>query len=301
MKLFTRTFLLLLLLLLISFSGCIKEDMDDCPTGVKIYFDYTPVTYARTGVDPSEVKRIDVFVFDAQGIFKGVWIDKNPVLSKDYFITVTDLPKNQSYRFIAWTGLETDYFTTPAAFVNDETTFDEVRFSLEHQSGTIGTLITPLFHAEKSHYIDNNREQRVNIPLVQVYNTVNLTTEGLSNNLNSYRMTINDNNGNYKFDCSFAPDSDFNYTTLCKKDDKGQLSARLDVLKLASNRSPIIEIADQNGNMIFSENLVELINALGNNNYDYTHTYDIHIKFGLSVSVSLNGWWVVEDGNIILK
>lgn len=301
MMLFTRTYLPLLLLMLFSFSSCISEDMDDCPTGLKIYFDYAPATYARTGIDPSEVKRIDVFVFDAQGKFIGVWIDKDLVLSNDYFITVPNLPQNQTYRFIAWSGIDSDYSVMPTPFTEGKTSYDDARLLLEHQSGTIDTPIRPLFHAEKSQYIDNSREQRVDMPLVQVYNTINLTTEGLSNNSKTYRMTINDNNGNYNFDCSFAPDSDFNYTTPCIKDANGQLSASLPILKLASNRNPIFEITDQDGTVLFSENLVTLINALGSNNYEHIHTYDVHIKFGLSVWVSVNGWWVVEDGGLILN
>lgn len=299
MKLFTRTYLPLLLLLL-SLGSCIKDDLSDCPAGLKVYFEYTPATYARTGVDPKEVDRIDLYVFDAQGVFRGVWIDKTPDLNPDYHIVINNLPFNDTYRFIAWAGLHSHYSALPDKFIAGKTTYSDALLKLEHASGTIDTKINPLFHAEKSQYIDNNREHRVDMPLVQVYNTINLTTEGFSNNSKTYRMTVYDNNGKYNFDSSFASDSDFNYTSVCTKDTDGQLSATLNVLKLADDRTPIIEISDQDGTILFKENLVGLINAMGSNNYNNTHIYDIHLRFGLSVSVSVNGWWVVEDG-VILK
>ena len=178
MTLLTRTFPALFFLLLSLLSSCNSQQIEEGPTELRIYFDYPPATYAGAGA--SEVTRIDLFAFDAQGVFKGVWTDNDPVLNKEYCMTITDLPQNRSYRFIAWTGLDTDYFTTPATFVKDQTTFEEVGLFLEHQSGTVDTPITPLFHGEKSYAATNSSDRRVDIPLTQVSNTICLTTESLS-------------------------------------------------------------------------------------------------------------------------
>jgi len=301
MKLSTRIYLTALSLSLLLLSGCIRDDMSDCPTGLKVYFTYEPATYARTGVNEQEVDRIDLFAFDAQGILRGVWTDGNPTLSPAYFMNVTGLPAGE-YRFIAWCGLHGDYKTIPAVFTAGLTTFDEARLILEH-GGQIDGGVTPLFHAQKTETVRNTAsEQKIYLPLVQAYNTINLTTEGLQNNTDTYRMTIYDDNGKYYFDYSFAGDDEFIYTTPCGKDAAGQLSATLHILKLAADRSPVFEIANQTqGTTLYRENLVRLINETGTNDYDRIHTYDIRLKFGLDVSVSINGWWVVNDGEIGLN
>ena len=299
MKLFTRIYLSVLLFASLFLSGCIAEDLSDCPTGLKIYFTYDPATYARTGIEPSEVKWIDVYAFDSRGIFRGVWIEKDPILSPDYYLSINNLPTGD-YRFIAWGGSDKSGIPSPGAFVPGTTTFNEAILALEHSSGVIDSKITKLFHAETTAQVYGN-DQRIDMPLKQVYNTLNLTTGGLLNSTDTYSMTVYDNNGNYYFDSSFAPDSDFKYTMLCNKDTGGQLSASLDVLKLAADRNPVIEITnDTQGTTLFKENLAGLINA-GGFDYDNLHVFDIHLEFGLSVSVSVNGWTVIDEGNLILN
>ncbi len=301
MKLSTRIYLLALLLP-IFFSGCIKEDMSDCPTGLKVYFTYEPATYARTGINPAEVDRIDLFLFDTQGIFRGVWTDETPRLSPDYFMTIPNPPEGNC-RFVAWGGLHGCYSVQPAIFTVGKTTFDEAIMALDHASGKIEAGLQPLFFATKDTRILTSRGgNQINMPLVQAYNTLNLTTENLLANGDTYRFTIKDNNGKYKFDYSFAPDSDFIYTTTCNKDEQGQLQSTLNVLRLEGDRHPVIEITNETkGTILYREDLVKLINAAGQIDYGTTHAFDIHLKFGMEVSVSINGWQVVLDGNIILK
>lgn len=299
-KLSSRIFLWSLLLSVLLLTGCIKEDLANCPTGLKIYFTYSPSTYAHTGVNDSEVDRIDLFVFDSQGIFRGVWIDEAPILSSEYFMTINYLSGDE-YHFIAWCGLHGDYKTSPADFIIGQTTFNEALLRLEH-NGRARNGVMPLFHAQKKKLVLNMGEQTIYMPLVQAYNTVKLTTEGLQESTDTYRMTIYDSNGTYYFDYSFAIDDEFSYNTICVKDDSGQLSASLNVLKLTADRNPIFEITNRTqGTTLYRENLVRLINETGNFDYEQIHTYNIHLKFGLDVSVSINGWWVVNDDEIGLN
>ncbi len=301
MKLSTQIYLMALSLALLLLNGCIGEDMSDCSTGLEVYFTYEPATYARLGVNEQEVDRIDIFAFDAQGVFRGVWTDINPTLSPAYFMNVTGLSAGE-YRFIAWCGLHGDYKTSPAEFIVGRTTFGEALLILEH-NGQAEDGVAPLFHAQKIETVQGTSgEQKIYLPLVQAYNTINLTTEGLQDNTDIYRMTIYDDNGKYHFDYSFAGGGEFNYTTTCGKDVAGQLSATLHILKLAADRSPVFEIRNQTQDTtLYREDLVMLINEIGTNPYDMIHTYDIHLKFGLDVSVSINGWWVVNDGEIGLN
>jgi hypothetical protein len=293
----------MVLLLPAALLSCnyIDDNLDNCPVKLEVRFTYGTATYARTGVNEAEVDKIDVFVFDAQGIFRGVWTDDNPTLSPAYFMEINSLMAGD-YRFIAWCGLRGNYKTSPAAFTVGQTTFEQALLVLE-RNGSVDGGVAPLFHAQKSESISGPGRQTVYLPLVQAYNTINLTTEGLQNNTDTYRMTIYDNNGKYNFDYSFANDDEFGCTTLCGKDAAGQLQSALRILKLAADRSPVFEIINETqGTTLYRENLVWLINETGSVNYNETHTYDIHLKFsGLGISIGINGWWVVEDGQIGLN
>lgn len=300
MKLFTRNFLLASLLLPLLLAGCIKEDFSDCLTGLKVYFTHEPGTLIRTSIDHSEVDRLDLFVFDDAGIFRGIWTDENPKLSSDYYMTIPNLPEG-NYTFVAWDGDHPPY-SISTTFIVGQTTINEAIFSLEHQMGEVENDMLQLFHASKQEYVYNTRDQKVYVPLVQLHNTINLTTEGLPLDGNTYQMTISDNNGKYYFDNSFAPSGDFTYKTSCAKDAQGQLSATLNILKLAADRSPIFKIYNvTQGSVLFEANLITLLNRIGNIDYDTQHTFDIHIKFttDMKAIIAINGWQVTEDSVIV--
>jgi hypothetical protein len=299
MKQSIRTRLTALLLPALLLSGCIEEEMGNCPAELKIRFTYEPATYARGGVNEVEVDRVDLFVFDAQEIFRGVWTDENPALGPEYCMIIPNLPAGE-YRFTAWCGVKGDYRFGPAQFVAGQTSHSEALLVLDH-GGEVAGGVSPLFHASKQESVHNTGEQTVYLPLKQAYNTIHLTTEGLQGSAESYRLTVYDSNSKYKFDYSFANDGALRYTTPCGKDPGGQLEATLNILKLAGDRSTVIEIRNETqGTELYRENLVSLLNAAGFD-YETMHTCDIHLTFGLDVSVSINGWQVVSDGDAGLK
>ena len=303
MKLYIRKYLLRLFLLCLLFpalSGCIKEDLSDCPAGMKLYFTYEPATYARTGINESEVEKIDLFVFDAGGILRAVYTDESPSLSSDYFMTINDLPSGD-YTFVAWCGVPTYYKFGPSEMVPGRTKLSEALLYLDYETEVLNGVL-PIFHSHLPAHVSSQRGQTLFLPLEQAYNTVNLTTEGLSQSGDTYRMRIYDNNGTYNFDYTFADCGDLIYTAPCVRDATGQLSASLNILKLADGRSPIFEITNvTQGTTLYRADLVALINEIGTATYDTVHVYDIHLKFGLDVSDSINGWWVVKDGEIGLN
>ncbi|NDV58280.1 FimB/Mfa2 family fimbrial subunit [Bacteroides sp. 519] len=296
MKLFTRTYLPALLLLSALLAGCIKEDLSGCLAGLQIYFSYTPETYTRGYINETEVKRIDLFVFDAEEILRGVYVDKNPTLSLNYCIAIDNLPAGD-YNFVAWCGVPTHYKFIPQQFVIGQTKLADALLYLEHENEVTNGVL-PLFYAGKTEFVTNADEQKIYLPLNKAYNTINLTTEGLPLNNNDYQLLVYDNNSIYDFDYSFVDnDNEFAYTTQCQKDPNGQLLASLNILKLAAHRSPIIKIKNQTTNtLLYSENLVTLINEIKNIDYNNTHVFNIHLRFmGPNVSVYINGWWVVDD------
>ncbi|MDR2816348.1 MAG: FimB/Mfa2 family fimbrial subunit [Proteiniphilum sp.] len=291
--------LCLFLSLALSLTGCIDDDISNCPVGIRVYFTYE-TTYAGTDIDPSAIERMNLYVFDAGGILRAVVQDSDPDISADYYMTVPSLSAG-NYRFAAWGNLYGCFSTVPAVFTVGQTTFEEARLAFAH-TDEAPVISQPLFFAHlPAAKVTTEREQRFYLPLEQTVNTVNLTTEGLPVNENSYRLRIKDNNGAYTFDHSFASDSEFTYTSLCDKDAGGQPKATLTVLKLGAGRHPVIELTDMTTQTVrYTGDLVELLDARGVD-YRTQHVFDIHLKFSTTsnVEVIIDGWQVTEGGFIL--
>jgi hypothetical protein len=280
--------------------GCIGEDFSDCPAGIRVYFSYES-SHTGTTIDLSAVNKMNLYVFDADGILRAMAEDANLNLSAGYYMTVPDLaPEN--YRFVAWGNLYGCFSTTPATFTIGQTTFEEAQLVFAH-TDEAQVIDQPLFFAHLPEaQITTARNQCFYLPLEQTTNTISLTTEGLPVNGDNYRLSIKDNNGIYKFDHSFASDSEFTYTTLCDKDAEGQPTAALTTLKLGTGRHPVIELTNTTTQIVrFSGDLSELLDARGVD-YHTQHAFDIHLKFSTTsnVDVIIDGWQVTEGG-LILK
>ena len=81
----------------------------------------------------SEVKSVNLYVFDSDGLFLQEYSGRGPALSTgNYFIELKDLPAGD-YKFVAWCGLDNDTddesFTVPQPVVG-RTTIDELTCSL---------------------------------------------------------------------------------------------------------------------------------------------------------------------------
>lgn len=296
--------LCLILTFVLFTTSCIKEDFSDCPAGLKVFFTYTPLD-GNIGMDPSKVDKLNLYIFDEEtGLLKAMVEDVKPTLSPDYYMQVYDLPAGK-YKMIAWGDVYGDYQAVDQNdridLVVNQTTYNEAFLEFIHKQ-EVTTPIGYLFHAQLdgAEVVDNVREQRFYVPMVEITNTFNVTSEGLGINNRTYSIWIVDNNGRYKFDSSFAEDSKFKYYTTCDKDIDRQPFASLRVLKLAADRKDVqFVFHDDTYNMdIYTADLIELLNLRGVD-YETQHIFDIHIKFGkdLGVSVSVDGWQVV-DGEI---
>ena len=303
-------------LLLIS---CLKEDMSDCPEEIRVYFVFT-TRVSGDQINPADVDRMHLYVFDDKGYYLSEYYDNHITnFNADYYIDCSDLlPGN--YRFIAWGGKNELYYSTvPVSFVKGKTSFEEALLMLEYSGGIVSSLLPHLFHSELPATVTTASVQRFDMPLAQVSNTINIRTEGLPADANAYTFNIADNNCIYKFDRSFALPSNamFTYTAPCTKDEKSQLNASLNVLRLAAGRHiPQLQLYNETtGTLLYpvgtqSGDLIGLIlSAYPQNNFDTTHIYDIVFTFeanpdeltGFSVSITINHWKVNDQGNELIE
>ena len=307
--------LLIALLLLqgLLLTSCLKENLSGCPEDIRVYFDITP-REGGDAIDPANVDRMNLYVFDHSGYFLNEYADRqisnfNP---DDYYMDCSDLLPGK-YRFIAWGGMDTQFFnTSPVQFENGKTTFDEALLMLGHSGGIVSTRVHHLFHSDLPVTVDNSKTQRFTMPLAQQSNTITVRIIGLPENVLTY-AEITDNNCTYRFDGSFAScahrnlkshEDDFKYILPCTAFGERQLLATINVMRLAKGRQPQLKIYDETGKTHFpannqSGNLIELIcSAIPDIDFDETHHYDIELRFNeidLSATILINGWEVKDE------
>jgi len=300
---------------LLLFSCNMKDDLTYCPKQVRVHFTYNPQEVSIAHVD-----RMHLYVFNEEGRFISEFRDEQITrFDSGYYIDLPGLYPG-AYRIVAWGGKdERDYTTSPAPFEKGVTTFDEALLMLQHPGDAISALIHHLFHADLHITVDMGfARQLFYMPLVQLSNTINISTVGLPASDESYIFTITDNNCTYTFDRSFAKHTHtpFIYSASCSKDGNNQLRATLHVLRLDANRrTPKLEILSQTTTKTLfpadskqSGDLIELIlSAYKQNNFETTHTYDIVLTFtgddstGFKVTVTVNGWKVQNQEDDLIE
>jgi hypothetical protein len=318
MKQLHRVYIFLLLLIPVISQSCIRDDLSDCISDKRIYFDYEPALLSQRngGINPDDITRMDLFVFDENGLFIKEYIDEAPQMGPEYFITVTGL-KTGYYKFVAWGNLK-EHYTLSSDLVPGETSFNDLRVFLECiKNNEVEEQLSPLFFA--THTGTNSVEilgmspQFIRVNLVNDMYKINVTVSGIDSASvadNDYKLTISDDNGIYNFDNDFAPCREFTYTQTClvDKERNNELTASLIVLRLTADRKPLLRLVNkQTNNVLIEENLVNLIlevNEAGAAiDFDKTHEFDIRYELDQTSSIGIiiyvNGWKLIRQPGIL--
>jgi hypothetical protein len=304
-------FFTIALLLAFVLQSCIKDDLSDCQREKRVYFSYKLFTHAsagaiREGINPADIKRMDLYIFDENGLFVQRTTDEAPVMSPDYYMTIPGL-KSGKYKFIAWGNLQNQYTVSPDELIPGKTTMEELQLYLNRITAekTVDEPLAPLFyatHAEKDLEVNALADQNFQLEMIQDTYTINVKVTGLTEELlnnNTYRLNISDDNDKYTFNNEFVPSAPFTYTSLFKKEAETLLS-RLTVMRLTDNRSPMLYVVNTNRpeEHLIENNLVELLLALHKVHgltIDFRHQYEFTIEYVLDsaqavVSININGW-----------
>ena len=309
MKRFNYIPLLFLTLLLPMLNSCIDQKLEDClpeNNGIRIYFTPTAKSYAGTMLNPEEVKDIKLFIFDEKGNYLRTEHDAQPSFSSDYHMTLFLNPG--VYTFVSWINLDKPYNQ------NEYSTLEEMRVYIEKdKEDIVSTNPHALFQAyETSVKITDQTDQTVRLSLTQDVNTINVKTRNFVPAGSNYRLTITARNGIYKFDNSFASDTDeVHYISSMQVGDDLQLSGTQNILRLSEERKdPTLKIDNPlTGLVVYEAKLMDLIANINTNgtviDIENTHVYDILLTFSpmhdpntpnLGITISINGW-IVNEGS----
>jgi hypothetical protein len=326
MKQLHRVYVFLLFLAAVASQSCIRDDLSNCISDKRVYFDYDLTLSEKGGINPEDITRINLFIFDENGLFVKEYIDEAPRLSPEYAITINDL-RTGYYRFIAWCNLKDPYAMSPAGLVPGQTRFDDLRVLLQsiNSHREVTEELKPLFfatHAGNSFEILGAKSQFIHLNLIKDTYRINVTVSGMESTLAGmydYKLNIEDDNGAYLFDNDFASCERFTYTQPCrvvesaKFGERNDLKSSLTVLRLTEERKPRLRaegpqpvlrlINDQTKEVVVEDDLIALIkeaNQAGAK-IDFETTYEFDIEYELSqesslvVYIYINGWRLIRQ------
>jgi hypothetical protein len=301
-------------LLTMSFlQSCINDDLSYCFTEKRVYFDYAPITEAGLdwGIEPTDIKRINLYIFDEESKFVADYVDNSPALSPKYYMSIPDL-KTGKYKFLAWANLDGMYSISSDKLIPGQTTLNELEVYLNNiKNSSVKERLTPLFfatHTNNEEFLVSKQMDRedFHLTLIDDIYKINVTVSGIDAKSleKKFILDINDNNGRYKLTNAFASEDKFDYLTDCAVNDK-MLSASLSVLRLADYRkNPVIRITmpENNNTAIVEDNLIEIILATLHENVDFNRKhvfnihYDIDLTAPLNYQITIDGWTVIKNG-----
>ncbi|MCD7937296.1 MAG: FimB/Mfa2 family fimbrial subunit [Tannerellaceae bacterium] len=312
----TKTVLILktgfLLALLLTFTACMKEDLDQCGT-TRVWITLNPEMYELPAGE-HQIENIHVYMFNESETLVAEW-QGGPY---DYRAgqpceVPVDLPPG-IYHFIAWTNTGQQYQT------NKATRLKESELHLRNDGTALFKQDIPDLHyaAGGNIIVDPRQDHEYTLYLIPNTYRINLEVNGLpGNNGNSYPFTLSDNNSAYDFNNRIA-DNQPAYThertgTL----QQGKLNATIRTLTLhndhaienigkedTGDRSPILTLREGTGSTtLFTGNLVKIIRtayakAGKQADFDKTYQFDIILSFDadMNVTISVNGWTYTPNG-----
>lgn len=297
-------------------SGCHSEVFDnlsDCPQGVDFAFRVqTPCD--ATPVYPAGIKQVRLFAFDEAGKLVREISAKEMTLSEGYLLR-TDYYRVGTSDFVAWVGSDLSLLDF-GSFTPGVTTREQMIVALKRQADSYKGLLPDIYVGrpvggpltqEDRTKIGTIYDQ-VTIQLEQITNRLRITLTGLDPE-HSYSVRVEDDNSKYYINGTFAPDTRFNYLPEDLAMKGRNVTATIDVMKLATRRGALLIVTDEtDGKEIMRKNLIEellLANVPGASARPYSlecdHVFDIKIKFDAYVAVraTINQWNIVfRDVNL---
>lgn len=213
---------------LLCLSGCIKEDLSDCPEfgpGIILKYRYDlNMDYADKFAE--RVENLQAFIFDREGILRDTL---TPPADKSMIVPGWERRVNLApgtYSILTWAGSDLfreHYFVAPGHYSTPEftrkveigsTRLDQLRLLLKTNAPTADPSdLTPCSEQIKDLYhglvqnitVDSKGFTTITTPLVKNTKTLRIRIEGVTNldrtpNIDGFELSLVGSNSHYKFD-----------------------------------------------------------------------------------------------------
>ncbi|WP_334312612.1 FimB/Mfa2 family fimbrial subunit [Bacteroides uniformis] len=303
-----------LLTLLLSSCDMFHDSMEDC--GLYLTFKYDR-NMKKTDLFAEQVKRVDVFFFDKDGILQEHLFAEGSILSNPgYRMDLTGL-KRGDYQVLTWAGLCTDY---ELSFQEGVTRLEDFNLKLLSeavlQNGVYSKSHADLWYGSttiESNYWDN-RTLLVDLIKDTNFFHISLQNDGAplsEEQLRGYTFQIITGNGEYDYKNNPLTDQNlaygpYNYTT-----DKNVGIVDINTMRILEDQSARLLIRTSDGKIVADLDLMYYIkegsykgegDGLTFKDYlDYQDHFYIHfnIQNYIAVSITINGWTIWLQGTEI--
>ena len=296
---------LFILLSVFSFlPGCIYENPQPCEevSNMRFFYLLNPEDKDLFG---ESVNRIDVYIFDKDGIYIGKKSDSGPHIQNNYSMPI-DLPDGV-YTFVV-TGYKSSFFNIGVFDpFKVNTKFDEGlitgQSTLENFRLKTAYIHNILFPTELQSLLRGNLIEReitkkelsvLDVFMIQYTNQIQISLKGLDTT--GYKPVIYANNGRYDYENNIPVDAqDKIYNARISH---GQTYS-FDVLRLIMHKKMTFMLVDKNGIPMPGIKPVELIDEIQKSpayktqgELDKENVYRITLNYhqAVLVGVSVNGW-----------
>jgi hypothetical protein len=265
----------------ILLSSCIRDDREDCPQGIHTQF-YS-VTPCRTDTLYPVGNKLNLYVFDNDGILVATGADDRVDLRRDYTQTlhVTD----GLFTVMAWTGVEDAYFELPAAGKSGITK-EDVLLRLRRNAQRAAVLGDHRVYYGESNVVHlpdpaiyGSIFKTARINLQEQTNRIHVSVEGLTQ-ADDYEVVIESRNGAMSIEGHILPDELMSYPAHTQTvDNDGVLHASFTTLKLATGLSTTLIVRSRtHGNELYRGDLLGTL-LLKNPGVDLACDHDFNIAF----------------------
>ena len=296
-------------------TSCLKSDYDECVDdrgNVRLTFSLDENVVSRGSISDYQIDSISIYVFDAstaryEAVAGGGKYFPGQVY--ELFLTL----KGGLYDFIVWTNQGEIYKSTIPTF--EVTPKNDMELFMDHSAVDFSKDIPDLLYGTPRDANGNPRsitiiEKRDNhVPIVLTPNVykINIEVTGLpASATGNYSFAVTDNNSRYEFSDNsiINSDPDFQYVRTATAGG-GKIETSMKVLQLTSTRTPDFIFKDSSGNILFENDLVELITrayATGSTGpVDFNKTFVFNIKLecniNMEMTASVNGWEYKKETN----
>lgn len=316
MSLRTKLILPFAYLLLGLLMGCTNERLINCDITGEFTFDFIANT-DQVDKFPDEVSQIDLYAFDAQGLYVGSFHAEKISDGKTFRLPILLQPG--VYSFVVWGGSKDSYVVGEVAdttTINDlivgKTRFEDARLAIKNEDRVVSDRPDDLFYGILSGVKITNASAHHHISLVKNTNTLNITLKGLDGLLGKALYPDVDlyclgTNGKLKFDNNVSEQArQIVYIPYTREIDQTDLFVQVTTLNLQTDvQARLVVKHNQIDDLLLNVDLVEQILKLPTVNTDLdlllNDTYDIVLEFDalLGVSVTINGYVINNSDNEI--
>lgn len=294
---------LTLLAFLFTLGGCIKEDLSKCNGEFNLKFRYVKNS---EGVDkfPSEVNKLDVFVYDENDVLVGKFSDAGGHLDASYQMNLPLEPGK--YKVITWGNLENELCEMKG--MTEGTKKEQHEVTLKGtSSGRVDVIdreIPPVFYGQEMEIeVKANKKREATVDLIKNTKRVRVLIKGLPmenmramDDMLDWHCFISSEHGTLSNDNTSTGDNLLQYMPKDQVVD-GVMQCDYTLFRLCETVPSSLIVEEIGGKNLFNRNIVEIILAeRPNTDFEIEDEFQITLIFSanMEVTVKVEEWGHVE-------